>query len=242
MKLLIAGTGALAEQAGALARASALAEDYEMWNGVGAAPTADAALPLTGEGSVLAALAGQRLLFDQSAWALASSRLASDTFLAERGFPVPPAFPEGSEPYIVKPDRDGGGRGIWVTEDFCEVGGAVNAGFVAQEELEGPVWSVAVTGGPGAYTVHPPALLTFLGRTRTAAVCQPAPAEEELRALAAGIGEAMAVRGILEVEAIRSRDGWYVTDLNARLPRLTPAAVLEAAGVNLLDEIIRAFS
>ena len=100
--------------------------------------------------------------------------LEADAFLTERGFPVPAHFPGGSEPYIVKPDRDGGGRGIWVTEDFCEVGGAVNAGFVAQEELEGPVWSAAVTGAPGAYTVHaPPGSRSPAGPARARSVSLP---------------------------------------------------------------------
>ena len=172
MKLLIVGTGPLAEQAGRLAQASALIDGYEIWSGTGSMPDADYILPLAGDEELLKTLTGARVLFDAPAWTLASSRLGADAFLQERGFPVPAYFPGGSEPYIVKPDKGGGGRGIWVTEDFCEVGGAVNAGFVAQEEMEGPVWSAVVTGVPGAYTVHAPAKLDFAGRRRLGAAAR----------------------------------------------------------------------
>ena len=241
MKLLIIGSGALAEQACRLAEASALVEEYELWNGVGAMPAADRVLPATKDERLLA-LAGPDALFDPDAWALASSRLGADAFLQEHGFPVPAYFPGGSEPYIVKPDRGGDGKGIWVTEDFCEVGGAVNAGFVAQEELIGPVWSVAVTGANGGYTAHTPAKLTFDDRRRTGAACESFPAgAEALDKLATDIARAMGLRGILEVEAIWCHNTWFVTDLNARLPLYTPDAVLDVAGINLLDELIRSF-
>ena len=240
MKLLIVGSGALADQAGRLADKSSLADGFETVAG-GALPAADVILPATRDEAAVKALEGPGLLLDRAAWELTVSRLGADAFWQERGVPVPAYVPGGSEPYLVKPDRGGDGKGIWVTEDFCEVGGAVNAGFVTQEEMEGPVWSVAVTGADGAYTVHAPAKLTFIGRRRTGAVCEQAPESETLTKLAADIAGAINMRGILEVEAIRSRGAWWVTDLNARLPLFTPDAVLEASGVNLLDEVIRAF-
>ena len=174
MTILILGGGALGEQACRLAEAAGIhtvAADEPL-------PTADFVLPATEDETLLRGLSGENVLFDKAAWALASSRLASDAFLRERGIPVPEYFPGGSEPYIVKPDRGSFGRGIWVTEDFCEVGGAVNAGFVTQEELPGDVWSVCVLGKPGGYAAYAPAKITFDGRRRrTAAQCA-APPEE----------------------------------------------------------------
>lgn len=254
MKLLILGGGALGEQACRLAKAAgiytivadsdkdcpAAALADELIPSDEPLPPADFVLPATEDETLLRDLAGDNVLFDKAAWVLASSRLASDKFLRERGIPLPEYFPGGSEPYIVKPDRGSFGRGIWVTEDFCEVGGAVNAGFVTQEELTGDVWSVCVLGKPGAYTAYAPAKLTFDGRRRrTAAECCPHPAEEALKSTTLQIAEAMALRGILEVEAIFHQNVWKVTDLNARIPMLTPDAVLEATGVNLLEELCK---
>ena len=231
MKIYIKGAGPLADQALRLAQTAG----YDVVDDAG---SADWTLPVAYDET----LPPDRLLADMSAWAHPNTRLASDAFLQERGIQIPAYFPQGSEPYIVKPDKGGGGRGIWVTEDFCEVGGAVNAGFVTQEELLGDVWSTAVTGRPGMYTVHAPARLTFRERQRTGAECLPAPEEDGLRRVAVSIAEALELRGILEVEAIWSRNAWWVTDLNARLPLHTPDAVLAAEGVNLLAELCRTFA
>ncbi len=253
MKLLILGGGELGTQACRLAKAAGMytivadkrencpAADELFCADITAAPwpEADFILPATESEAVLGVLRGDNVLFDRAAWELTASRLASDDFLRGHGFAVPEYFPGGSEPYIVKPDRGSFGRGIWVTEDFCEVGGAVNAGFVTQEELFGPVWSAAVIRRGGHGTAYAPARLTFDGRRRRiSACCEETPESERLKNTALQIAEAMDLSGILEVEAIFHNGVWTVTDLNARLPMLTPDAVLEKTGVNLLAELV----
>ncbi|MCD7768997.1 MAG: ATP-grasp domain-containing protein [Oscillospiraceae bacterium] len=241
MKLLILGGGPLGEQAVRLGRAAGM--ELTVLEGAGERPSLtdyDYILPATEDETLLALAEGEGALFDRKAWELTRSRLASDEFMRTNGIPIPAYFPEGSEPYIVKPDKGSFGRGIWVTEDFCEVGGAVNAGFVAQEELDGPVWSAVVIGVPGRYTAFAPVRLTFSDRCRTGAQCQPAEDSRALMDTARAAAEAMGLRGVLEVEAVRSHGVWTVTDLNARLPMLTPDALLESEGVNLLMELIAA--
>lgn len=232
MKLCIIGAGPLYEQATRLADAAGL----ELTDDPAAA---DHILPATEDDGVLAKLDVNKALFDPAAWALCSSRLKTDAFLREHGVPVPEYFPGGSEPYLVKPDRGSFGLGIWVTDDYCEVGGAVNAGFVAEEELSGDVWSAVVTGAPGGYTVHPAARLAFDGRRqRIGAYCESAPDADALYKTAGTVAEAIGLRFVLEVEAICHHGTWTVTDLNARLPMLTPDALLQTHGVNLLDALI----
>ncbi len=203
-------------------------------------PEADLIVPATESEAVLERLAtGEGVLFDPAAWQITSSRLASDAFLADHGFPVPAYFPEGSEPYIVKPDRGSFGRGIWVTEDFCEVGGAVNGGFVAQEELSGPVWSQVVIRWKGQEKAYAPARLTYDDRRRrTGAVCEQVPGGD-LPGMALQIAQALDLKGILEVEAIFHGGVWKVIDLDARLPLLTPDAILAATGEDILADLCR---
>ena len=233
MKLQIIGGGLPAEQAKRLAAAAGWELTEE---------DADYVLPAPESGELPEGLTGDNVLLDREAWALASSRFRTDAFLRERGFPVPAYFPDGSEPYIVKPDRGGFGRGIWVTDDYCEVGGAVNAGFVAQEELPGDVWSAAVAGVPGSYTAFPPARLSFDGRRqRTGAELAEHPQGDDLRRMAAAVAEAAALRGVLEVEAIFHLGAWKIIDLNARLPILTSDALLDR-GMNLLEELVKAYA
>ena len=232
MKICIIGNGPLLEQAERLAKTAG----YEL-----VSDGADAVLPATESDDVLRSIAGENILFDADAWAIASSRLKTDELLRQRGIPAPEYFPGGSEPYLVKPDRGSFGQGIWVTDDYCEVGGAVNAGFVAQEEIAGDVWSVAVTGAPGSYTVHAPAKLTFDDRRRrTDAVIGPAPEADALMETARACAEAVGVRGVLEAEAMNAHGVWKVVDLNARLPMLTSDALL-AQGDNLLEALIDIF-
>lgn len=230
MKIRIVGNGSLADQAKRLAEAAG----YEL-----VTEGEDFLLPATEDETALKSLTGANVLFDPEAWAIASSRLRTDALLEAKGIPAPAYFPGGSEPYIVKPDRGSFGLGIWVTDDYCEVGGAVNAGFVTQEELQGDVWSAAVTGTPGAYTAYPAAKLTFDGRRRrVSAAIEPAPEAEALSETAIAAAEAVGVRGILEVEAICDHGVWKVVDVNARLPMLTSDALL-AQGVNLLEELVK---
>lgn len=232
MKLRILGAGPLAGQAERLAAAAG----YETVSG-----GEDFTLPATEDDGVLRGLP-ENALFDAGAWEIASSRLRTDALLREKGIPAPEYFPGGSEPYLVKPDRGSFGLGIWVTDDYCEVGGAVNAGFVTQEELHGDVWSAAVAGKPGAYTVFPPAKLTFDDRRqRVSAELADAPDGQDLEKTALACAEALGLQGVLEVEAIHHLGVWKVIDLNARLPMLTSDALL-GAGVNLLEELVRAYS
>ena len=254
MTILILGGGALGAQAALLAKAAgfrviladknpacpakALADEFVNIDVTKATlPDADFILPAVESDAVLQNLPAEKVLFDLAAWNKTASRLEADEFLRSIGVAIPEYFPKGSEPYLVKPDRGSFGTGIWVTEDFCEVGGAVNAGFVTQEELSGPVWSQVVVGTPGAYTAYAPAKLTFDGRCRTGAACLPADEPEALADTAKTIANAIGLSGILEVEAIFHRGVWKVIDLNARLPMYTGEALLET-GINLLGELV----
>jgi pyrrolysine biosynthesis protein PylC len=257
MTILIVGGDALGQQACRLAKAAGLqtivldkdsacpagklADQFVCRSAIGGPlPEADLVLPALEDQAVLDSLTGENVLFDHKAWALTASRLGADAFLREQGIPAPEYFPGGSEPYIVKPDRGSFGRGIWVTEDFCEVGGAVNGGFVTQEELDGAVWSAVVLGRGGAVKAYAPARLTFDDRRRRVeACCEQAPEQELLCQTACQVAQAIGVQGLLEVEAIFHHGVWKVVDLNARLPLLTPDAILSATGENILAELCR---
>jgi pyrrolysine biosynthesis protein PylC len=255
MTVVVVGGGALGQQACRLAKAAgmktilvdkdkdcpaaALADQLSCQDALaGPLPAGDYVLPALEDQAVLDSLRGENVLFDHKAWALTASRLGADAFLREQGIPAPEYFPGGSEPYIVKPDHGSFGRGIWVTEDFCEVGGAVNGGFVTQEELDGDVWSVVALGKGAEVAVYAPAKLTFDSRRRRIeASCEAAPEQDMLCQTACQVAQAIGVQGLLEVEAIFHHGVWKVVDLNARLPMLTPDAILEATGKNVLADL-----
>ena len=207
----------------------------------GALPAADYILPAGADSVMLAAVRGGKLLLDPEAQAVCRSKLAGDDLLAAHGFARPQRFPLGSEPFIVKPDRDSFGRGIWATEDFCEVGGAVNANFLTQEELRGPVVSVTVLGRPGAYACGPVLALETDDRYDLCRAGLPAPVPGEAREAFAGealrLAALLELEGLLEVQAVYHGGQCKIIEMNGHFPELTALCLL-AGGTNLVCLLI----
>lgn len=252
MKLLILGAGLRAAAAAYLAKeagfevlitdkkatgpAVGLADGFIPF-APGTLPAADFTLPATEDPQLLAEGRARGLLFDPTALAVCRSKLACDAFLEEKGHPRPQRFPLGSEPYIVKPDSNSFGRGIWVTEDFCEVGGAVNANFLTQEELPGPVVSVLVLGRPGHYAALPVTGLECDDRYDLCRAFLPAPlpaeAAEAFAAEALTIAGELGAEGLLELQAVYHGGRCKIIEMNAQFPVLSSLALHHGAGQNL---------
>lgn len=165
--------------------------------------------------------------------ALCRSKQAQHDFFLAQHFPVPQDFPDGSEPYIVRPDCAEGGRGIWVTDDYCEAGGAVNANFVTQEELTGPVFSVQLLGAGGHFAALPAVELTMddrYDRCRAAYRAELDP-DGALHTLALQVAQALALEGAVELKTVKHGDTYYCLALNEGLSPLA-ASALYFAGLN----------
>lgn len=205
-------------------------------------PAADYIFPATADEALLAPFRGEKLLFDPLAQEVCRSKLAGDDYLAAHGYPRPRRFPEGSEPYIVKPDSDSFGRGIWATEDFCEVGGAVNANFLTQEELTGPVVSVTVWGRPGAYVCGPVLGLTTDDRYDLCEARLPAPIGPDAAGAftqdALRLAEEIRLEGLLEVQAVYHGGKCKIIEINGHLPELSALCLFAGAGINLVQQLL----
>lgn len=113
----------------------------------------DLVLPALEDPAALSALAGapgagrtgSSLLFDPRAYAVSSSKLASNRLIRELDLPRPRPWPEGRFPLIIKPDRGSGSRGVRVCADPRELELALAAG-----ELEGVGEGGAGDGGPSS--------------------------------------------------------------------------------------------
>lgn len=175
---------------------------------------------------------------DEKLKALCRSKSAVNERLAVAGVPLPADFPDGSEPYLVKPDDGRNGQGIWTTADYCEVGGAVNAGFVTQEERSGKLLSVAVRASETGPMVFPPIELLQDDRyCRTGARYPAGLSEEEERILkdaAQKAAEALQPVGFMEVKAVSGPAGVAVISVNEGLPALAASALWYGAGLSLL--------
>ncbi len=217
--------------------AAGLADEFVAFDPA-AMPAVDAVFPAAEDEALLALFRGKGLIYDPAEPAVCGSKLAMDDLLEQNGFARPQRFPDGSEPYIVKPDRDCFGRGIWSTDDFCEVGGAVNANFLCQEELRGALVSVTVLGRAGVYTAGPVLALETDDRYDLCRASLPAPlspeAGERFVSEALRLAELLGAEGILELQAVYHGGDCCIIEVNRLLPELS-ALCLETAGcVNLL--------
>ena len=177
---------------------------------------------------------------DEELRSLCCSKRAVNERLAAAGVPLPADFPEGSEPYLVKPDDGRNGQGIWTTADYCEVGGAVNAGFVTQEERAGTLLSVAVRAGAAGVEIFPPVELLQDDRYCRIGARYPADLSEEaerlLRSVVEAVAEALRPTGFMEIKAVWGPAGLAVISVNEGLPVLAASALWYGAGISLVTD------
>lgn len=171
---------------------------------------------------------------NEPAHSLCADKHAAHDFFAEHGFAQPQDFPAGSEPFIVKPANNSFGRGIWSTEDFCEAGGGINAGFLVQEELHGAVYSVTVLGCAGRIVACPAVELIMDDRydRRGAAYPVEASKAEAVEALAKALSEALALDGAMELKAVLSGGKAVVISINEGIGALAATALHFGAGLD----------
>lgn len=171
---------------------------------------------------------------NEPAHTLCADKHAAHDFFAGHGFTQPQDFPAGSEPFIVKPANNSFGRGIWSTEDFCEAGGGINAGFLVQEELRGTICSVTVLGHAGRVVACPAVELIMDDRydRRGAAYPVEASKAEAAEALAAALGKALALEGAMELKAVISGGKAVVISINEGIGALAATALHFGAGLD----------
>ena len=198
----------------------------------------------------LAAWAGRRgipLAFDPAAYAVSCSKQASNRLFRSLGMAVPRPWPECGLPVLVKPDGLSGSRGVRVFREtapwqaWLAAHAGEREGWVAQEYLEGPSYSIEVLGVPGA---HRPLQVTALDmdvgydckRVRAPASVS-AELTREMEGLAAGLADALGLRGLMDLEVILHEGRLKLLEIDARLPSQTPIAVFWSTGYNIVETL-----
>ncbi len=222
----------------------------------GALPCVDLVLPATENAEALQSLVRSceeiqvPLAFDPSAYAISSSKAASDELFRKLGIPAPSPWPECTFPVLAKPDGESGSKGVEVFSDLqaleARFGLLPPEGWVVQEYLTGPSYSIEVMGHPGHYT---PLQITRLEVDRSfdcKRVQAPASLSDDLAGqfgeIALTLAEAVGLSGIMDVEAIVHEGQLKVLEIDARFPSQTPTAVYHSTGINMLEWLARIFS
>lgn len=192
------------------------------------------------------------LAFDADAYAISSSKLKSDRLFARLGVPAPLHWPKCGFPLIAKPSGGSGSKGVLFIHNREELENRFPGSqkkdpenWVLQEYVEGPPYSLEIVGTPGNYRA-----LQVTGLEMDAGYdCKRVKAPSEMspghinqfEQLSLEIAEAIALKGLMDVEAILHNGELKVLEIDARLPSQTPTAVYWSTGVNMLELLTGCF-
>ena len=190
------------------------------------------------------------LAFDPGAYAISSSKNASNALFRRLGIPAPAPWPDCTFPVLAKPDGESGGKGVEVFPDLQALEARFDLipppGWVLQAYLTGLSCSIEVMGRPGDYT---PLQTTDLEMDREydcKRVLAPSRLPSDLTGLfeemAVTLAEAVGLSGIMDVEAIVHEGQLKVLEIDARFPSQTPMAVFHSTGINMVERLATIFS
>lgn len=188
------------------------------------------------------------LLFDPAAYAITSSKLASDQLFKRHHIAAPRYYPQGRPPYIAKPSAMSGStlvERLATTEDAATFLAHHRGDWVVQEYIKGPSYSIEIIGTPGDYrTYHVTELLMDKDYDCKRVLSRPdLPREtrEKMASLAIEIATLINLHGIMDLEVIDDGQDLRVLEIDARFPSQTPTVVYHATGINLFRELKRVY-
>jgi pyrrolysine biosynthesis protein PylC len=192
------------------------------------------------------------LAFDESAYAITSSKQKSDALFREMGLPAPQTFPECGFPVIMKPSGLSGSQGIRKINNQEEMVSIrseedIDGGnWIIQEFLEGPSFSLEVFGFNGIIFSLQPTIIDVDATFDCKRVVAPAGLSDALERrfdeLAIAAAEAVNLKGIMDIEVILYKDELKILEIDARLPSQTPTVVLKSIGINMLEHLYDIFN
>jgi pyrrolysine biosynthesis protein PylC len=222
----------------------------------GALASVDLVLPATENARALQSLAawceenGIPLAFDPGAYAISSSKTASDHLFRKLGIPTPAPWPECGFPVLAKPDGKSGSEGVEVLPHQqaleARFGSGLPPGWIVQEYLSGPSYSIEVVGRPGSHAFLQVTALEMDRDHDCKRVLAPSGLPSHLTGrfeeTALALAEAVGLSGIMDVEAILHKGQLKVLEIDARFPSQTPIAVFRSTGINMVEQLARVFS
>jgi pyrrolysine biosynthesis protein PylC len=186
---------------------------------------------------------GIPIVHDPDAYAVSSSKIASERFFRRYGFHVPNSWPDCRFPVIAKPSQGSGSAGIRIflseREMLATLGNDPGSeGWIVQEFLAGPTYSVEVLRSLGETVAFQVTDLQMDAGYDCKRVLAPSalPPDRihELKTLSVNIADALDLDGLMDVEAIFHNGTFKVLEVDARFPSQTPITVYWSCGVNMV--------
>jgi pyrrolysine biosynthesis protein PylC len=179
---------------------------------------------------------GVPFLHDPGAYAISSSKIRSNAFLADCDIPIPKKWPKCNFPLVVKPSGASGSHGVRVVTDQSALDGVLQKLKTSYEEivieayLKGPSLSLEVIAQEGSGFGYLVTELAFDDRLDCKRVYAPSRLPSELNDSLVKIGLEIArqlgLNGLMDVEVITDleRRELAVLEIDARIPSQTQVA------------------
>lgn len=184
----------------------------------------------------------ERILFDFEAYAVTSSKAESDKLLTGIHIPTPVPYPGSGFPVIVKPNQGSGSQGVRVAHNPKQLNAylaTVQEAQVIQKYVHGPSFSIEIIGYPGNYCPFQVTEIEVDPLFDCKRVIAPSGLSRKIISdfedIATATAEALALKGLMDIEVILDNDTLRVLEIDARLPSQTPITVLTSTGANMLQ-------
>ena len=175
-----------------------------------------------------------KILFDfNSFWKSQNKKISKEIFQI-LGFKTPLDNPR-DPPFIIKPINKSGSIGVKLIEKKSEL--ILPKNYLVEQYIEGPIISLEVIGdGYNYYTgietkIHIDNIFDCYKVTTSKK-------NDDYRNIGIKIAEYIKLNGIMDIEAIKNDNNFYLLEIDARFPSQTPICVYHSSGINLIKELI----
>jgi pyrrolysine biosynthesis protein PylC len=195
--------------------------------------------------------AGVPFAHDVSSYAVSRSKNKSNELFARLELPLPETWPDCGLPVICKPSSSSGSRGVKKINSLGEmdsflkkIGNGKNS-WLIQEYLSGTSYSLEVIGEKGNFSGIQVTKIEVDDKYDCKRVTAPSgissDLEKEFKEISVKIADALDLHGIMDVEAIYTKNGFKLLEIDARLPSQTPTVVFHSTGINMVKMLADLF-
>jgi pyrrolysine biosynthesis protein PylC len=187
-------------------------------------------------------------LFDIDSYRISCSKERSNQIMDSVGVPLPKPYPECGFPVIVKPSSQSGSIGVSAVNNEAEMADALkiveklNDTPIVQEFVSGKSVSIEVIGnGSTARSYVTTEVVLDSNYDCKMVLCEPGilskEDDEQFAKIGKDVAESINLNALMDVEAILTKKGLRVLEIDARIPSQTPAAIWAATDINLMQEL-----
>ena len=189
--------------------------------------------------------------FDFSAYAVTSSRIQSAHLIREEGLPHLKYYPDADSPYVLRPSLGSRHGLVRKVENEAELDFLLSRkdspeSWIAQEYIDGPVYTVSVVGTPGNYRHYEPSRVYMEDDFDCNMLVSPSDLTEEQKSVfgkrAICLAEKIHLKGVLEVEAVKDGNELKIMEMNSMFPSQGALTLFFSTGSNILVDILKVYA